>query len=72
MKKFLLIAASVIVAVSAGVLAYLNSESRAEDFFSANVEALSDPELDNTHMFIWWVEYKGMSFTCTLGGWSPC
>ena len=44
MKKKFLIAASAIVAVSAGVFAYLNSESKADDLFSANVEALADVE----------------------------
>ena len=44
MKKRFLIAASAIVAVSAGVFAYLNSESKADDFFEANVEALARDE----------------------------
>lgn len=45
MKKHLLIAVSAIVAVSAGVLAY--NGSKADDLFSANVEALSRREADS-------------------------
>lgn len=41
MKKLILIAVSAIVAVSAGIFAYLNSESKTDDLFSANVEALA-------------------------------
>lgn len=44
MKKRFLIAASAIVAVSAGVFAYLNSEIKTDDLFSANVEALARNE----------------------------
>ena len=44
MKKKFLIAASAVLAASAGVFAYLNSESKADDLFSANVEALADNE----------------------------
>ena len=44
MKKLILIAVSAIVAVSAGIFAYLNSESRSDEFFEANVEALADNE----------------------------
>ena len=43
-KKFFFIAVSAIVAVSAGIFAYLNSESRSDDMFSANVEALARDE----------------------------
>ena len=43
-KKFFFIAVSAIVAVSAGIFAYLNSESKSDDMFSANVEALADNE----------------------------
>lgn len=43
-KKFFFIAVSAIVAVSAGIFAYLNSESRSDEFFEANVEALADNE----------------------------
>ena len=43
-KKFFFIAVSAIVAVSAGIFAYLNSESKSDDMFSANVEALADQE----------------------------
>lgn len=42
MRKNFLIAVSAIVAVSAGILAY--NESKTDDLFSANVEALSDNE----------------------------
>ena len=45
-KKFFFIAVSAIVAVSAGIFAYLNSESRSDDMFSANVEALADNEYE--------------------------
>ena len=45
-KKFFFIAVSAIVAVSAGIFAYLNSESRSDDIFSANVEALADNEYE--------------------------
>ena len=37
---------SAAVAVSAGIFAYLNSESRSDDMFSANVEALADNEYE--------------------------
>ena len=43
-KKFFFIAVSAIVAVSAGIFAYLNSESKSDDMFSANVEALAEFE----------------------------
>ena len=43
-KKFFFIAVSAIVAVSAGIFAYQNSESRSDDLFSANVEALAEFE----------------------------
>ena len=46
MRKKFLIAVSAIVAVSAGIFAYLNSESRSDDMFSANVEALADNEYE--------------------------
>ena len=45
-KKFFFIAVSAIVAVSAGIFVYLNSESRSDDMFSANVEALADNEYE--------------------------
>ena len=45
-KKFFFIAVSAIVAVSAGIFAYLNSESKSDDMFSANVEALADNEYE--------------------------
>ena len=45
-KKFFFIAVSAIVAVSAGIFAYLNSESKANEFFEANVEALADNEYE--------------------------
>ena len=34
----------IVVAVSAGIFAYLNSESRSDDLFPANVEALAEFE----------------------------
>jgi len=34
----------IVVAVSAGIFAYLNSGSRSDDLFPANVEALADNE----------------------------
>ena len=40
MRKKFLIAVSAIVAVSAGIFAYLNSGSKANEFFEANVEEL--------------------------------
>ena len=43
-KNFFFIAVSAIVAVSAGIFAYLNSESKANEFFEANVEALAEFE----------------------------
>ena len=44
MKKKLMIAVSAVLAPSAGIFAYLNSESKADDLFSANVEALASQE----------------------------
>ena len=44
MKKLIVVAVSAIVAVSAGIFAYQNSESNYDDMFSANVEALADQE----------------------------
>ena len=38
MKKLIVVAVSAIVAVSAGIFAYLNSESKTDDLFSANVD----------------------------------
>ena len=40
MKKLIVVAVSAIVAVSAGIFAYLNSESKANEFFEANGEEL--------------------------------
>ena len=44
MKKLILIAVSAAVAVSACIFACLSSESRTDEFFEANVEALADNE----------------------------
>ena len=49
MKKKLMIAVSAVLAASAGIFAYLNSESKADDLFSANVEALADEEIGGNY-----------------------
>lgn len=72
MKKRFLIAASAIVAVSAGVFAYLNSESKADDLFSANVEALTQWEDGDLNENIWWRERGTGTVICTPGGSRRC
>ena len=51
-----MIAVSVTVAVSAGIFVYLNSESRIDELFEANVEALTQWEDGNLNERIWWRE----------------
>ena len=72
MKKRFLITASAIVAVSAGVFAYLNSESKADDLFSANVEALTQWEDGDLNENIWWRERGTGTVICTTGGSRRC
>ena len=64
-KKFFFIAVSAIVAVSAGIFAYLNSESKSDDLFSANVEALADNEGSGTICYYTYVYSPGtMLISC--------
>ena len=67
MKKFILIAVSAIVAVSAGIFAYLNSESKTDDLFSANVEALAENEGNDCHYtngYRAFTKYSGGAYDC--------
>lgn len=60
MRKLIVIAVSVTVAVSAGIFVYLNSESRIDELFEANVEALTQWEDGNLNERIWWRERETM------------
>ena len=68
MKKKLLIVVSAVLAASAGIFAYLNSESKADDLFSANVEALTQWEDGDLNENIWWRERGTGTVICTPGG----
>lgn len=72
MKKILISFAA--LAVSAAAIVAVNANKKMNEQFEANVEALAGGEyLDNTHMYIWWVEeHGGGAITCTLGGDLPC
>ena len=77
MKRKLFFAAGVTVLLSAAVFAsaHINNKKNVMcEFFYANVEALASGEnLDDTHMWLWWVkEHGGGAITCTFGGELPC
>ena len=67
MKKLILIAVSAIVAVSAGIFAYLNSESRIDELFEANVEALTQWEDGDLNERIWWRETMVLLYARQVG-----
>lgn len=75
-KKITLPIAILAVTASLAISAY--TQSRNNESISEIVEALLDgedpPVLDDTNMWIWWVEehYGGSAITCTFGGEKPC
>lgn len=72
MRKLIVIAVSVTVTVSAGIFAYLNSESRIDELFEANVEALTQWEDGDLNERIWWRERDYGTVICTPGGNKRC
>lgn len=72
MKKVMILVSAIVLTASAATAAYVGSQ-KSSGLFEANVEALSRQELDNTHMYLWWVKDHGDgAITCTYGGDDPC
>lgn len=71
MKK-MIVAAAVAAMAAGGAVALRTIVSQSDPVFEANVEALTQAEIGNLHMHLWWVNVQGNGVICTYGGDDPC